>query len=150
MDKVLHKLLISCDVKDSWEHPPDADWSSSLAEVERLRPLLEDALGHQLRLDQDVQDASFFADLGVLVEQSAVDGSIWLCYEICFRFSWFSRLYTIHGNSWREFDIDTAMSLLKHAGYIYVPEESLHYPYDGVNVPFEAGLTWWVRYFDYL
>lgn len=150
MNEALHTLLISSDVKGSWEHPPNANWKRSIAEIEDLKPQLEEALGIELRLDRDVQDASFFADLGLLVEQHQPNGAIYLSYELCFRFSWFSKLYTIHGNSWESRVTNEARGLLERAGFTYVPEEALAEPYDGVNTPCEPGLTWWTRYFDYL
>jgi hypothetical protein len=150
MDEALHTLLLSGDVVGSWEHPPNANWERSVAEVEHLKPQLEQALGVELRLDKGVQDASFFADLGLLVEQREPSGVIYLSYEICFRFSWFSKLYTIHGNTWESRMNNEAAGFLKRAGFTYVPAEALAEPYDGFNTPYEPGLTWWVRYFDYL
>lgn len=150
MDDALHKLLLSSDVEGSWEHPPNAKWKLAIAGVKRLKPQIEAALGFELRLDQDVQDASFFADLGLLVEQRDPAGVVHLCYEICFRFSWFSKLYTVYGNTWESRMTKEAGLLLERAGFTYVPKEALAEPYDGVNTPYEPGLTWWVRYFDYL
>ena len=150
MDSALHDLLVCCDVRGAWESPPGADWRRSVDEVRRLQPRLEEALGIDLRLDDGVQDASFFADLGQLVQQNYPNGVIALSYEICFRFSWFSRLYTIHGNAWERLMNERALAVADAAGFVYVPEVALHLPYDGVNEPFEPGLTWWTRYFDYL
>lgn len=150
MDETLHALLLSSDVEGSWGHPPNANWERSVADVEHLKPQLEAALGIELRLDQEVQDASFFADLGLLVHQPGPDGLVYLSYEIAFLFSWFSRLYTISGNTWESRITKEARALLEQAGFTYVPEEALAEPYDGVNTPYESGLTWWVRYFDYL
>ncbi len=150
MDPVLRALLLDSDVEGAWEHPPEANWQRAIAEVEQLKPQLEEALGFALLLDQGVQDASFFADLGLLAAQPAPNGVIVLAYEICFRFSWFGRLYTVHGNDWNTLLTDEAQLALTRAGFVYVSEDTLQEPYDGVNIPFETGLTWWTRYFDYL
>lgn len=150
MDQELHTLLINSDVAGAWENPPDANWASAVAEVKHLKPQLEAALGLELRLDDGVQDASFFADLGLLIEQPTPDGVIYLSYEICFRFSWFAKLYTIHGTTWECRLTERAKVVLAREGFIYVPADELAEPYDGINPPFEAGLTWWTRYFDYL
>ena len=150
MNTEQHALLLSCDVKGAWEHPPDAHWQGSITELEALHPSLEASLGTRLELDKQVQDASFFADLGVLVRQPSSSGTKVFAYAICFRFSWFAKLYTIHGSAIEQYIIVEAQRLLAEHGYQYVPEAALQGLYDGLNEPLEPGLTWWTRYFDYL
>jgi len=149
MNTELHAFLKSCDVKDAWEYPPGADWEKAIAEVERLKPELERILGINLRLDKNVQDASFFADLGLLIQEPSPTGVIYLSYQVCFRFSWFAKMFTIFGSKWEQFDTSGANAFLKENGFTYIPSSELDTPYDGVNEPFEEGLTWWTRYFDY-
>ncbi len=121
-----------------------------MAEIECAKVALENILRCDLHLDKDVQDASFLADLGVLVQQTTETGSTYFSYDICYRFSWFSKLFTIYGNRWEEYEIEKARGLLHDHGFSYVSEEDLQAPYDGLNQPYEKGLTWWARFFDYL
>jgi len=66
------------------------------------------------------------------------------------RFSWFSKLFTIFGDRWTEYDVSGVLELLQENGFVYVPSGEIDEPYDGINDPFENGITWWIRYFDYL
>ncbi len=150
MSPEVHRLLLSCDVLGHWEHPPSSDWSRATQEVTQTVPQLESVLGKKLHVDTGVQDASFFADVGILVPNQDSAGIVYLSYEICFRFSWFSRLYTVHGSNWQDWNHAGSRAVLEQAGYLYVPEDELQEQYDGINVPYEPRLTWWTRYFDYL
>lgn len=150
MNSELHELLKSCDVLGAWESPTDANWDQSIGEIRGLKIEIERVLGVSTRLDDQVQDASFFADLGLLKQQPSANGSLALSYEICLRFSWFSKLFTIFGDRWTEYDVSGVLELLQENGFVYVPSGEIDEPYDGINDPFENGITWWIRYFDYL
>lgn len=150
MSPELHQLLLRNDIKGAWDYPPGANWSREIARVRVLIPELESALKTPLRLDDGVQDASFFADLGVLLEHTNSNGIIHLSYRVCIRFSWFGGLFSIYGEDIDEYNTTEAIHVLRGHGYTYVSAAELDEPYDGVNKPYESGLTWWVRYFDYL
>lgn len=150
MKSELHELLKSCDVLGAWESPPDANWEQSISEVNRLKVDIERVLGVSTLLDDQIQDASFFADLSVLKQQPSSKGSLVFSHDICLRFSWFSKLVTIFGDRWREYDVFGILELLQENGFVYVPAGEVDELYDGINEPFESGITWWIRYFDYL
>lgn len=150
MNEELHRLLVSNDVQGQWEYPPGANWSNEISRVRELIPELESALHTTLRLDDGIQDASFFADLGVLEKQPSADGVIHYRYRICIRFSWFGGMFTIWGENTAEYDTSETIRILSDHGYTFVPASELDEPYDGVNEPYERELTWWVRYFDWL
>ena len=150
MSPELHQLLLRTDVRGAWEHPPGANWPYEISRVRKLMPELESVLQAQLSLDEGVQDASFFADLGVLVQQTDPNGIIHLCYSICFRFSWFGNLVSLYGEDSGEYNATGAVRVLEEHGFTYVPAAELGELYDGINPPYEPTLTWWVRYFDYL
>lgn len=146
----LHDFLMKADVRGAWEYPPQADWAAAIARVRGLKPDLERIVSTQLHLDDQVQDASFFADLGSLSTGPTENGTILLSYRICVRFSWFADMFTVFGDKLSDFDLQAVKDFLEKHGYVYVPANELEQPYDGVNVPYEAELTWWTRYFDYL
>lgn len=150
MNSELHKLLKSCDVLGAWEFPPGANWDQSIDEIRSLKMEVDRVLGVPTRLDDQVQDASFFADLGVLKQLPSPDKTLVLSYDFCLRFSWFSRLFTVFGDRWTEYDMSRIFEVLNKNGFVYVPSSELDELYDGINEPFETGLTWWIRYFDYL
>lgn len=150
MNPKLRELLLMNDIQGSWETPPGADWTVEISRIRELIPVLESSLQTSLRLDDGVQDASFIADVGVLSKLPDANGVIHLCYRICVRFSWFGGLFSIYGENFDEYNTLEAIRVLSGHGYTYVPAAELDDPYDGLNEPYEKGMTWWVRYFDYL
>ena len=150
MTPELHQILIQNDVQGEWEYPPGANWSEEIARVKKLTPELEEILESSLRLDDGVQDASFFADLGILAKQKNPNGTVYLCYLICIRFSWFGGMFSIYGKNAEKYDTSKIIQVLNRHGYTYVQACELDTAYDGINIPYESNLTWWVRYFDYL
>jgi hypothetical protein len=110
----------------------------------------------QLDIDNNVQDASFTTDLGLLDEDyyDRKTGTGALRYIFSFRFSNFGNLFTIlnmpdiNGTYYNE--ILTCKKILIDSGFICIDTSELDDIYDGVNEPYENGLTWWTRYFDYL
>ena len=150
MNAELHQLLIKNDIRGEWEYPPDANWSRELSRVRDVIPALESVLRSSLQLDDAIQDAPFFADIGVLEEQPTASGAIHQHYRICFRFSWFGGMFTIWGDNTADYNTNEAVRVLSDRGYTFIPASELDEPYDGVNEPYRKGLTWWVRYFDWL
>lgn len=155
MDTNLKKKLLDADVAGHWEYPPDWKWPECMAKIEAVRPLLAEVVG-KLDMDQNVQDASFTTDLFVLEEgaRDPVTNSVAHVYKLAIRFSNFGNLVTIFTNSVRrtlsDYPVARLETILKEHGFDPVPADQLNVPYDGKNVPFENGLTWWTRYFDYL
>ena len=74
--------------------------------------------------------------------------------EIAIRFSSFGKLYTLF-TSLDEFPpqypVEKIHDVIQQHGWRFVDGEVLEVPYDGVNQSLrDWGVTWWVRYFDYL
>jgi hypothetical protein len=159
MDTRTHDILMQNDSAAAVEYPPGFDWQASFAAVKALTPHAERILGQPLKLDDQVQDASFFAELFVF-EDGAVEpnGVTTMVFKIAIRFSTFGKLATIHTNS-AESDLDKypvarLADLLEQHGFNYIPAESLSERYDGKLTELGQSLggeaTWWYRFFDYM
>src|SRR5262249_52875263 len=100
MDARSHAILLESDSATDIESPPGFDWQQSMAAGNVLKPHAERILGQSLRLDDQVQDASFFAELFVF-EDGAVgpNGVTTTVFKIAIRFSTFGKMATIHTNS---------------------------------------------------
>src|SRR5262249_59767760 len=130
------------------------DWNASMQTVREVQPRLEEILGHPLKLDDQVQDASFFAELFWL-EDGAVrpNGVVVHCFKIAVRFSSFGRMVTIHTNSatsdLSQYPVKQLVAVLNQHGFQYIDPEALNELYDGRLQTKCAALTCWIRYFDY-
>src|SRR5262245_11956610 len=71
MDARIHDILWENDSATDVEYQPSFDWQASMAAVKALKSDAEQILGQPLKLDDQVQDASFFAELFVF-EDGAV------------------------------------------------------------------------------
>jgi len=155
VDERLHQVLLSNDSTTDWEYPRDFDWAAAWEAVRQYRTAAELVLGQPLRVDDQVQDASFFAELFVF-EDGAVrpDGVTTLVFKIAIRFSSFGRMATIHTNSaisnLDRYPVERLAGLLGDHGFVYIPATALTEPYDGVVPGLGAGFTWWLRFFDYM
>jgi hypothetical protein len=155
MDNRIHQILLSHDSSTDWECPSDFNWESEWEDVRALHPEAEAILGVALRVDDGVQDASFFAEL-YLLEEGAIrpSGVIAHLFKIAIRFSSFGRMVTIHSNSARssltDYPIHQLIELLQKRGYTYIAPEDLQFPYDGGLPVNDSKFTWWYRFFDYL
>jgi hypothetical protein len=94
------ELLRRFDDPREWECPPDFPWEEEIARVRAVRPRLEEALGQELVLDDQVQDAAHFAELGwsAVPAQDLRSGSYVIRHYVAIRFSSFGRLATVWGN----------------------------------------------------
>jgi hypothetical protein len=159
MDTRIHTILLQNDTAGDVEYPPAFDWQASMAAVKALKPDAEQVLGQPLKLDDQVQDASFFAELFVF-EDGAVrpDGVITMVFKIAIRFSTFGKMATIHTNSvvshLGQYPVARLADLLGKHGFQYIPAESLAERYDGklagLGQSVGGGATWWYRFFDYM
>jgi hypothetical protein len=136
-------LLLSVDDPIETEAPSGFHWQREVDALRVLVPELEAACGRRFDVDASAQDASFFADL-IAPGQDA----------FTLRFSSFGHLFT----SWCHDTADEresggavawAIAALEKKGYRYVSAGELNIPYTGKN-PHLQGITWWLRYFDYL
>jgi hypothetical protein len=97
MDTRIHDILLQNDSATDVEYPPEFDWQASMAAVNAMKPQAEPILGQPLKLDDQVQDASFFAELFVF-EDGAVgpNGATTMVFKVAIRFSTFGKMATIH------------------------------------------------------
>lgn len=157
MRQETHDILLSVDEKNNWEYPKDFHWGKRMKLIQEFKKQFEDIFKFELDIDKNVQDASFTTDLGLLDEKfyDRKTGTGALRYRFSFRFSNFGKLYTflnmpttIDSEYYQE--IIDCQSILNDSGFIFIDSFELDELYDGVNEPYETGLTWWTRYFDYL
>lgn len=159
MDALIHEILLQHDSATDVEYPPGFNWQASMAAVKAFKPEAERILDQPLKLDDQVQDASFFAELFVF-EEGAVrpNGATAMVFKIAIRFSTFGKMATIHTNSaasdLRRYPVARLAELLKQAGFQYIPAESLAERYDGKLKGLDQSVggeaTWWYRFFDYM
>ena len=143
------ELLQASDDSTNFEAPPGFDWGGAILEVRGLQLKLELILQRKLELDDQVQDASFFADLSY--SQRVASDSIDLVF--CFRFSSFGRLFTVYDTCSEELRfpepiIHRVIEIVEQEGHHYVDSETLDKPYSGTNLYF-VGKSWWYRFFDH-
>jgi len=159
MDARIHDILLRNDSATDVEYPPGFDWRVSMAAVEALKPHAERILGQPLKLDDQVQDASFFAELFVF-EEGAVgpNGATVMVFKIAIRFSTFGKMATIHTNlaasDLDKYPVARLADLLEKHGFQFIPVEALSDQYDGklkgLGQSAGAEATWWYRFFDYM
>jgi hypothetical protein len=159
MDARIHDILLQHDSATDVEYPPGFDWQASMAAVKALKPEAERILGQPLKLDDQVQDASFFADL-FMFEEGAVgpNGVTTMVFKIAIRFSTFGKMATIHTNSAASdrgtYPVARLAEFLEKSGFQYIPAESLAERYDGKLKGLDQSVggpaTWWYRFFDYM
>lgn len=159
MQPSTRQILLRADRVGEWEIPADVPDNFRL-EVLSLAPSLESIVGQKLDVDRNVQDASFVTDIGLLddreYDRRSDTGS--LCYIFAVRFSYFGRLFTLHGDEWKErfdeFELGNVKEFLSSREFVYVCSDELDAPYDGLNSPENPisgePITWWRRFFDYL
>jgi hypothetical protein len=155
MDTHTREVLLRNDSATDVEYPAGFDWQASMAAVKALKPYAEEILGQPLKLDDQVQDASFFAELFVF-EEGAVgpNGVTVMVFKIALRFSTFGGMATVHTNSaasdLRNYPVDRLARLLERHGFQYIDAQSLGEPYDGKLKGLGGEATWWFRFFDYM
>lgn len=159
MDSRIHEILLQNDDSADVDYPAGFDYRRSMAAVVALKPHAERILGQRLRLDDQVQDASFFAELFVF-EDGAVGskGVTALVFKVAMRFSAFGRMATIYTNSAASdlggYPVTGLAELLGQHGFNYIPVESLGERYDGklqwLHQSLGGAATWWYRFFDYV
>ena len=144
--------LLRHDSQICWETPLGFNQKAALAEVRALIPALSEIAGHPLQLDDQIQDASFFADLSAYdpVPRSFPGCSSAICTIVNIRFSSFGRLFALGSSSPdQQISAPTQQLILEFLAarqFVYAPESLLDQPYHRPD--FIA--TWWIRYFDYL
>ncbi|WP_431167709.1 hypothetical protein [Tenacibaculum halocynthiae] len=152
----IHNILISADEKDNWEYPKKFRWDKRIKLIQEFKNDFESVFKIELDIDKNVQDASFTTDLGLLDEKlyDRKTGTGALRYIFSFRFSNFGNLFTIlnmpEKNDEYYTEILTCRKIIEDSQFVFIDLSELDEIYDGVNEPYENGLTWWTRFFDYL
>ena len=148
MEANILRKLQAADDPQHCEHPPDFDWQKSMVAVRTVRPVLEEIAGQPLFLDDQVQDASYFADLFIAEPQEA---NGFRCMRVTFSvsFSCFGSLVTISNeNVFPEAIVAGMRMALENHGFIFLDADLLREPYTGSNEGFN-GRTWMDRFFNY-
>ncbi|MFC4637921.1 hypothetical protein [Deinococcus hohokamensis] len=142
MREATRELLLQVDSATEWECPTGFDYQTALREV---RAFAEDAaqmLNLNFTLDDQVQDASFFADL---YEVDLAVG-VW--------FSAFGRMalaFTENVRAWTSEGVPVEIvHLLQRHGYGVVQPQDGTDMYDGALKDLRGKTTWIGRLFDYL
>ena len=135
---------------DACEYPPDFKWEVEMKRVKELVWSLEMSLGVMLKVDDNVQDASYFAE--IYHRYLDREKSNWNT-SICFMFSNFGGLFTYWSNSLfcRPDDkyLKEAIKYIESQGFVFVSGDVLEQTYDGLAEGLH-GYTWYARYFSYL
>lgn len=152
MDAEKLKLLqLNDDLKDC-EYPSGFNHSASMRRVEALKPKLNAIVGKYFKLDENVQDASFFTELAIL--EPPIYGVNMYHYVLSIRFSSFGNFFTVWSNSISEkiedAKINEVIAQTEADGFIYIDAETLGQKYTGKNPHLSDLANWWSRYFDYL
>ncbi|MHC0429422.1 hypothetical protein ACX6XY_04415 [Streptomyces sp. O3] len=143
------------------EFPEGYDHAEAKRRAGVLVARLNEEFNTSCHFDNSIQDASFHALLavpGVSTEAGT---------QISVRLSCYARLAVVmakHPGAYTGLDdavtqgalterdrarVETALHAL---GYVIVPEELLHRPYDGVTNlnSYQESATWWTRFFNYI
>ncbi|MEZ5412000.1 MAG: hypothetical protein R2761_28450 [Acidimicrobiales bacterium] len=156
------QLLRLLDDPDHLEFPADFDYDRANDRASDLCHRLECDFGCSLYLltGPGVQDATFRADIAIPPEATATGKQIWLRISNHGPLAIYG-IGTIRASN-RDADAGAELhpddrarlesALIEH-GYIIVPNDPLHEPYDGLNDKWRGRMnppfTWFVRYFDY-
>jgi hypothetical protein len=150
VDQKFLSILLTADHPTATEFPPGFDWAGGINRVKALKPGCDRVAGRTFDLDDQVQDASFFADIALHApsqQRNVIDTVFGL------RFSCYGDLFTQLGPTGAEqLPEEIAKQVINlgvAAGFIFVPAEILEEPYTGENKIF-LGQNWWYRFFEYL
>jgi hypothetical protein len=154
MEPDLLKVLLAADDPEQCEAPSGFDWAREMGQVKKLAPLLERIASRPFTVDESVQDASFFTDLSTYDEQAMPKGGVLRKTILAVRFSTFGRLFIVWSvcEEGKKLDPSVVTQIVRavaQRGYTYIDGESLNEPYSGPN-PHLKGVSWRVRFFDYL
>jgi hypothetical protein len=151
-----YRTLILADEENQWEVSSVISMITVLDDIKHLKTEMDSLFATNLDIDLDVQDASFFTDIGLLDDKhynrETRNGA--LIYKYHFRFSNFGKLYTIINNCPEDTTltkkIELTKQLLSTHKFCFIPVEILNTTYNGKNKLPYKDFTWWHRYFDYV
>lgn len=146
--ETLSKLQAADDARHA-EYPPGVDRQRSIERLHAAWPLLDEIVGRRLSLDDQVQDASYFAEL-FFAEPREDHGVRRMQVIVSVAFSSFGSLVTIcHEDPLSPEMIRRMEAVLAEHGFVGVDSAQLRLPYTGPHPGF-AGKTWFDRFFNYL
>jgi len=136
------ELLRAHDESGCYEFPRDFDYKHLGGRVAACRKALSERLGRSLAIDDQVQDASFHADV-ILRETSTGNDTL---HRSSVRFSNYGSMVSVTDADLSGAELAIVREVVGNHDFIFVPFEILDAPYEGA-----AGFaSWWIRYFDYL
>ncbi|TPE42098.1 hypothetical protein [Pontibacter mangrovi] len=138
-------ILLEFDEQDRFETPSKFDYETLVNRVAKMTNELEQYFGLTFKIDNQVQDASFYCDIRI-PHELVLKPRPNLGYSV--RISNFGGLATINfEEEYSAETISTIKEILERHTFIYVSYDDLDKEYDG---QFEDIPTWQIRYFDYL
>jgi hypothetical protein len=153
VDSLTKDILLKFDEQDRYETPSDFRYEKLKSQVESFSKDLENNFGLNFKIDNHVQDASFYGDVIIPHELITEPKSNYL-YSI--RISNFGGLATLTSSDVYSDSVKAKIkdSLAKH-NFTYIESDILQEDYDGsfdkfYEIPGGQKPSWWIRYFDYL
>ncbi len=145
--------MLEFDEQGRFETPSKFDYETLVNRVARITHDLEQGFGLTFKVDNQVQDASFYCDIRI-PHEFVLKPKPNLGYSV--RISNFGGLATIYfEEEYSGETISTIKEILGRHDFIYVSYDELDQEYDGQFEEFKKILggevpTWQIRYFDYL
>ena len=146
-------ILLEFDEQGRFETPSKFDYETLVNRVARITTDLEENFGLTFKIDNQVQDASFYCDIRI-PRELVLKPRPNLGYSV--RISNFGGLATINfEEEYSAKTISTIKEILNRHDFIYICCDDLDQEYDGQFEEFKKILggdipTWQIRYFDYL
>jgi hypothetical protein len=147
VDKKLLSTLQAADDAEQWEFPTGFDWHKSICKVRELRPIIESIAGRALTLDDQAQDATYFASLAIsepILGEPNHRREVFAIYFSCFG----SLAGVWNEGVFSQASMDRIKEELERHGLDVVDAAQLREPYTGLHKGF-AGRTWLDRFFNY-
>jgi len=126
------------------ESPPGFDYAAASSRFATFAKELSAKLVLNLRTEtgSDIQDASFHSQIYLPTSND---------WHALLRFSNFGEMATVtEDEPAPPATLAAVIELLAKHGYVYIPVEMLHRPYDGKNLGVTGIDSWWIRYFDWV
>lgn len=157
MDPETLRILMAADDADEAGAPAAFDWREEMSKVREMIPVLERITGRSFEVDESVQNASFFTDLGTYDDFRLPAGGTLRLAVLAVRFSSFGKLFTTwsveqaegkRASTLSQGVVRKAIEAVQKRCYVHVDAETLrNEPYSGVHPRFR-GHSWWIRFFD--
>lgn len=153
MNTETRNILLEFDEQGRFETPSKFDYETLVNRVAKMANDLKQHFGLTFKIDNQVQDASFYCDIRI-PHKLVLKPRPTLGYSV--RISNFGGLATINfEEEYSTETISTFKEILERHDFIYISYDKLDNDYDGQFENFKEILggevpTWQIRYFDYL